>query len=231
MTMPGELCSRCKNPSVLYQQYSGRRFCADHLAADIIIRVKRTIRCQGGLGKRSVLTIIPDGPGFFPLLYILGVIIGSRPGMEIVILDTLGDMPSRSGAHPDLPSQIRIRKEKVDTGSYHDAATYAGADRIIRCTTLDETAAGILKSVLSGTLFPLLPEHEHDLRILTPLREIPVNELMILATQCSHTVPGLSDLPSDSVHQFLSDLSEHHPSVPFSLLKYHDHLLELGKRE
>ncbi len=56
-----EPCSRCREPSVLFQRYSGRHLCATHLAADILIRTKRTIRIQGGLGKKPVLSIIWDG--------------------------------------------------------------------------------------------------------------------------------------------------------------------------
>ena len=46
-----ESCSRCENPSVVYQPYSGQRLCGRHLRASIRKRVSKDLRNQISLPK------------------------------------------------------------------------------------------------------------------------------------------------------------------------------------
>lgn len=226
--MPGEPCVRCRAPSVLYQRYSGRYLCALHLAADVRVRVKRSIRLDGGLGKKTVIAILWEGCACLPLLSILGQVLGTRPGMEFVILHNGSDFPDFSERLPPLPSTIRIRTEDIQDRNIRDVVLMTGADRLIRCTTLDEEAELVLGSLLSGKCLSILQHPDiSPVILLRPVREIPLEELRLVQDM---QIPVADDAdPDPGVHTFLSSLTRNHPSVPFSLIRYRDRLCELEK--
>lgn len=230
MVMPGDPCFSCRAPSVYNQQYSGKHLCERHLAEDIVIRVKRTIRLQGGLGKKSTIAVIHDGPGFIPLLNIISSVISSRPGMKIVILepDTEDSLCNQDISF--LPSSIQIRIERVRYESFMETAIRGEADRIIRSATLDEEASQVMDSLLSGdSSFFMKSTDTASVICLTPLCEIPMAELVIYS-RYTHLPFDEAGLPeSGNARGFLTALSNNHPSVPFSLLKYRDRLRDLGQ--
>ncbi|NLV28191.1 MAG: hypothetical protein GXY48_13695 [Methanomicrobiales archaeon] len=226
--MQGKSCFRCSEPSVLYQQYSGRYLCAKHLSEDIITRAKRTIRLQGGIGKKNKIALIPGGPGFLPLLAILGLIIDQRPGMEIVILQSGNDVDTGSAACHILPEMIQISIVPVKQKSCIKVAEHYGADRIFCSSCLEEAAADVLSCVLSGNISGIIQKpDDNGMVIIKPLCEIPHSEIAIFTRffNLQSNDAGLSG--NGDVLQFLSDLSRSHPSVPFSLLKYRDRLRDL----
>ncbi len=224
-----EPCVRCRAPSVIHQRYSGRYLCAVHLAADVLVRVKRSIRLDGGLGKRPVLAIVWEGQACLSLLSILVQVIGTRPGMELVLLHNGCDSPEVSKILPHLPSTIIIRTEEIQGRSIRDSVLMTGADRMIRCTTLDEEAEQVLGSLLSGSWTSIL--HGPDLSpvlCLRPFREIPLDELRRIAPEMNIPIENEA-YPDPDVHTFLSSLTRNHPSVPFSLIRYQDRLCDLEK--
>ena len=227
--MPEELCSRCKSPSVLYQRYSGRSLCAAHLTSDVLVRMKRSIRLDGGLGKRSVLAVVWEGCACLCLLSLLGLIIKERPGMELVLLryaDSEYEFPNE--LHPIL-SSVRIRTELIGGGMIQGAAIRMGADRLIRCTTLDEAAGEVIDALLSGRCRDLLCAPDPSpLICLSPLREIPCEELRIVAGHLNIPAPSISNV--GDTHDVLSSLVRNHPSVPFSLIRYKDRLGDLARQ-
>ncbi|PWR75396.1 hypothetical protein DLD82_04465 [Methanospirillum stamsii] len=230
MVMPGEPCFSCRAPSVYSQQYSGKHLCERHLAEDIVIRVKRTIRLQGGLGKKSVIAVIHDGPGFIPLLHILGSVVSSRPGMKMMILEPDSEDSLYNHDFSFLPSSIQTRVERGMPESFMEIAIRGEADRIIRSATLDEEASQVLGSLLSGdSSFFMKSTDTASVICLTPLCEIPMAELAIYSryTNLPFDEAGLPE--SGNVRGFLTALSNNHPSVPFSLLKYRDRLRDLGQ--
>lgn len=228
-----EPCSRCREPSVLFQRYSGRHLCATHLAADILIRTKRTIRIQGGLGKKPVLSIIWDGSARYLLLYILGCIVGNRPNMEFVILHInsgCNHQDSPSNQVP-LPSGITIREEYLQYEHITEVVTSSGSDRIVQACTLDDEAEQVLSSLLSGDCCSLIcSDQTFPVPCLTPLREIPYTELMMVADYWGVPIQEKKGEESD-IRKIVTDLTNNHPSLPFSLLNYRDRLCELGKNQ
>lgn len=227
--MPGKPCFRCRDSSILFQEYSGRHLCYKHLADDILIRVKRTIRLQGGLGKKTVMVIIRDGPAFLPLLDILGKIMGKRPGMEFLIFETKNRDRQSSYDLSFLPSGLSVRRYHISSEEIIPASERSGADRIIHCKTLDEEATEILKSLLSGTCDSFIKKTGiTSLTSLIPLREIPMKELLLYAEYIGIPMEKKPCPESVTSETFLSALSENHPSVPFSLIRYRDRLYELS---
>lgn len=227
--MPGKPCFRCRAPSVIYQRYSGRSLCASHLVADVLIRVKRTIRLEGGLGKKPVLAFLWEGQACLCLFHILGEIVGTRPCMEFVLLHrgiALNDLIGRLS----LPSSILIRTEDIDGRDIKDAVLKSGADRLIICTTLDEEAEQVLNTLLSGAYSSLFENEElSPVTCLHPLREVPVQEIDLVAKELNIPFYAGEGSISDT-RSFLESLTQNHPSVPFSLIRYKDRLGELEKK-
>jgi len=227
--MPEEICARCKSPSVLYQQYSGRHLCAVHLASDVLVRIKRSIRLDGGLGKRSVLVVLWEGCACLCLLSLLGQIIKERPGMELVLLRYADSRYEFPGALAPLSSSVRIRTEHMKGEPIQDVVLRTGADRLIRCITRDEAAEEVIDALLSGRCRELLSDSDLSPVIsLSPLREIPCEELRLVAEHLN--IPPPSTGESGDTHDFLASLVRNHPSVPFSLIRYKDRLGDLARQ-
>jgi len=227
--MSARPCFRCREPSVFHQRYSGRHLCASHLAADILVRVKRTIRLQGGLGKKPVMAIVWEGQACFSLLSLMSQVIGDRPSMEIVLLHCGIDSIPGSEMSDFLSPAISIRSERVKPDEIVLAATQAGADRLLWCRTLDDEAEEVLHSLLSGNCSSLLTKEDcSPLVNLTPFREIPLSELFLYAAHAGLLSPDMEAREgTESTRGFLESLIHNHPSVPFSLLAYADQLHDL----
>ena len=217
---------------MIYQRYSGRYLCAPHLKADILARAKRTIRLDGGLGKRPVIAFLWEGQACYCLLQVMGEIVGNRPEMEFVILYQ-GMSPNLPIDNISLPSSIRIRTEDITGRKVKDVVILSGADRLVRCTTLDEEAEQVLNSLLSGNCSSLFETEDiSPLTWIRPFREIPAGEIELVAGE-------LKALASEDrgdlsyARLFFESITKSHPSVPFSLIRYKDRLcdLELSRSE
>ena len=86
-------CSRCENPSVVYQPYSGQRLCGRHLRASIRKRVSKDLRNQLSLPKDAtdadgrpfrILAAVSGGKDSAIMLHMLCDILGKRRDVEIV---------------------------------------------------------------------------------------------------------------------------------------------------
>lgn len=88
-----EPCSRCENPSVIHQPYSGQRLCGRHLRASIRKRVSKDLRNQLSLPKDArgpdgtpfrILVAVSGGKDSAVMLFMLDDILGKRRDIEIV---------------------------------------------------------------------------------------------------------------------------------------------------
>ena len=86
-------CSQCKEPSILFQEYSGQHLCGKHLALSIRKRVAKEIRLQINLPKDArhadgtnfkIFVAISGGKDSAVLLSMLVDIIGQRRDVEII---------------------------------------------------------------------------------------------------------------------------------------------------
>ena len=86
-------CSQCKEPSILFQEYSGQHLCGKHLALSIRKRVAKEIRLQINLPKDArhadgtpfkIFVAISGGKASAVLLSMLVDIIGQRRDVEII---------------------------------------------------------------------------------------------------------------------------------------------------
>ena len=86
-------CSRCENPSVIHQPYSGQRLCGRHLRASIRKRVSKDLRNQLSLPRDArgsdgtpfrILVAVSGGKDSAVMLFMLDDILGKRRDIEIV---------------------------------------------------------------------------------------------------------------------------------------------------
>ena len=86
-------CSQCREPSILFQEYSGQHLCGKHLALSIRKRVAKEIRLQIDLPKDArpadgppfkIFVAISGGKDSAVLLSMLVDIIGQRRDVEII---------------------------------------------------------------------------------------------------------------------------------------------------
>ncbi|MDD1724928.1 MAG: hypothetical protein LUQ07_07350 [Methanospirillum sp.] len=218
-------CDRCSEPAVLFQRYSGRYLCAAHLAEDIISRVKRTIRAQGGLGRKNRFVLIPGGDAFILLVYLFGQITGMRPDTRVVILNTGGYVPELSVLTALLPPGVRVQVQDIPPEKTGEVIQAHQADRILSAESLEESAALVLGAILTGNSSSLVsPPVHHEYVHLFPLREIPEEEIDLLVSY--YALPGAVQEKKEpsSARLLLDALVRKHPSVPFSVIRYADRL-------
>ena len=86
-------CSQCRDPSILFQEYSGQHLCGKHLASSIRKRVAKEVRSQINLPKDArhpdgspfrIFVAISGGKDSAVLLSMLVDIIGQRRDVEII---------------------------------------------------------------------------------------------------------------------------------------------------
>jgi uncharacterized protein (TIGR00269 family) len=76
-------CSKCKNPAIVYQKYSGLHLCKDHFVEDVERKVKREIRKQLMVeGGDRVAVALSGGKDSSSLLYMLKKIFHDRSDLE-----------------------------------------------------------------------------------------------------------------------------------------------------
>lgn len=225
--MMSQFCTRCKAPAVLYQRYSGRYLCRDHLAGDVAVRAKRTIRAQGGIGKAKCIAVLDDGDTCSALLHLLSRIIGTRPGVEILVLREGSDETKRPDpGERSLP--VKVRSIVCGEGDIELILKKSGIDRVFSSRYLEEHAAAVLYNLLTGSCNDQIGPQGPPYLVISPFREIPLLEIQEYSAFFS--LPPLNQsmhAMSEGIAEMLASLTENHPSVPFSLLKYQDRLIEV----
>lgn len=228
--MVSQSCTRCKVPAVLFQRYSGRYLCREHLAGDVVIRAKRTIRTQGGLGRAGCIAVLDDSDACSALLHLLSEIIGTRPGMEILLIrEGRGE---RNGLDPgELSLPVKITGIACEKGDFEPLLKESGIDKIFSSQYLEEYATGVLRSLLSGSCDDLIGTFSTPYRVITPLREIPHQEIQDYSVLFSLPLinPSMPRARED-IAEMLASLTINHPSVPFSLIRYKDRLTAVSHR-
>lgn len=218
-------CDRCSEPAVLFQRYSGRYLCAAHLADDIMSRVKRAIRAQGGLGRRNQFVLLPGSDAFILLLYLFGQIIGTRPGARVVIPDPDGRSQDVSALSAFLPPSVQVEVLDLPPEKIGEVVHADHAGRVLSAESLEESAEQVLHAILTGdSSYFVSPPFSHEYIHLFPLREIPEEEITFLISQYHLPVHLSREKEPSPARVLLDDLVQKHPSVPFSLIRYADRL-------
>jgi len=191
--------------------------------------MKRRIRQDGGLGKKSSLVIVEEGQCWQCLVVLLGHILMTRPEMNFFLLHSHGSSENSSDLITFLPSHIHIRRVERGGTSLEKMVMNVGADRLIQCRTLDEEAELVLSSLFEGSCSYLWQSPDiSPVNILRPFCDIPFSELVLVARELAIPMPKLDTSRCDT-QMFLDSLAQNHPSVPFSLIRYRERLCALYK--
>jgi len=205
-------CNRCHRQAVLFQAYSGRALCREHLQRDVERRARREVRRQGGLRPGDRIAVMPgDGPSAIALrAFLSGRAVGGR--LSVLTLQ----------APSSLPPEVE--------------ALRAGCTVLADASVLEDTAARVLSSVLRGRPCDLLaPPSPVGARVVRPFVRVPAAEVRLYAAWVGERPPGESGGHADPFDRFVSEElarhSERHPSAPFSLARLGEVLSCLAKEE
>lgn len=219
-------CARCRTSAVLYQQYSGRYLCADHLCADIESRAKRVIRQNGWLRRGDRIGVFSGMCNSDILLIFLRRLIGGRTDVSLMLLDS----PICEGGSDEYSVNQALSR----------IATEAGVTRVAFADTAEDSAIQTLTLLFRNDVSSLLGDAITGLSLpfMRPFWEIPVNELELYAGR--HRVTQKADYPhtleihqspEGSIRDLLMDFTSRHPSAPHALRHYRDNLRSLAERE
>lgn len=193
-------CSKCKNPAIVSQPYSGQHLCQDHFIVEFEAKAKRAIRKTRGMQPGDHIAVILRGDGGSGALFaFFQKLAGKRHDIRI--------------------SGIRC------TGTGDDGqeiAQEAGATRLAFATSLEEASSSALVSFLRGeagcfgTNAPALPR-------VTPFSHIPEQEIAIYARITgagghSGSIRGAQDPFTAEVRVMLAAYTERHPAAPHAVL-------------
>lgn len=221
-------CCRCRTPAVYHQEYSGRYLCSFHLKEDVIARLRRTVRKQGGLGRKKVIGVV--GGGFIQfLLYCIVDLLKGRQGMSLLYIETAENRSEISSFVSILPSTISLKIVQTTQDLLEDTIKEAGGDRIFSDRYLEEEAAQVIRNLLSGDCSSLINRRlSQEIRYLAPLLEIPAKEIYLAGRFSGLDMEEISTHSDDAVYNLLLKLEDKHPSVPFSLISYLNRIQESG---
>lgn len=212
-------CSRCNLQAVLYQQYSGRHLCIEHLIADIEARAKRTIRQNNWLERGCRIGIVTGLPHSSALQIFLTHLTEKRNDISLILIE--------------IPSLTSDREAQI-SGVYEYLAK-SGVTCIALPDCAEDIAVEVLSALFRGSLRSLLSSDYSDIpmKIMTPFREIPKKELVLYAEYHrgtgdeleNHELAGIQRDPfNQEVLSLLEQYSQTHPSAPHALRRYRDHL-------
>ena len=215
-------CARCRSPAVLYQGYSGRYLCADHLCADIESRAKRVIRQNRWLEPGDQIGVFSELPQSETLVIFLQRLMGKRTDIRITQLRT--------------PDFYGISDESSYYQILSTIASKSGITRVAFPINAEDIAIKVLSFLFGNDVNALLYDGIPGslLPVMLPFREIPLEELEIYAR--THGVIREDDPPHplkrpsnqvQAIQDMLMDFSSHHPSAPHALRHYQDNLCVL----
>ncbi len=82
-----KICSKCKKPAVTFIRYNGTHLCKDHFIQYFEKRVKKDIKKQGKINKKTKIAVaVSGGKDSAVALYITHKIFSIRPDVEIIAI-------------------------------------------------------------------------------------------------------------------------------------------------
>ncbi len=228
-------CDKCRNEAVLFQPSSGRHLCGRHLAADIEIRAKRTIRSHRWMASKDHIAVIQTGDRkSVALLFFLKKLIAGRRDIRLSAIpagkdETDGCCPS---AVPGVAGLSGIYPARIPEPGGHGTAAHDRPNKIALAVTLDDIASEVLARFLFGNVENLIcPPHAAvgGIPFICPFIAIPSEELdSYLDYQETGTgpasCPSLQVPLSREVDALFRDYHNRHPATRFALLNLAEEL-------
>ena len=223
-------CDKCKNEAIFFQAYSGRHLCGRHLALDIEVRAKRSIRSHRWMQPGDHIAVLVSGDRkSAALLYFLKKLTADRRDIRLsaVPAPKRDATPGGESAAIAVAESLGIRcigMPLPGTG----AAANGNVTRIARAVALDDIAQDVLEQFLFGNADRLIHPVPHDgdsLPVICPFITIPSGELELYGEIAGEEEepgfpPGTTpreSTPSDIAVLF-QDYYQRHPATKFALL-------------
>jgi hypothetical protein len=193
-------CSTCRNEAIIFQPYSGRHLCQDHLILDLETRAKRAVRMHRGMqpGDHIGVVVTGDSAGNALLFFLRKL---TRNRRDIRVSGIITDMNRKN----------------------HDVTKDPGITKIAVATTLENAAASALTLILRGNIGVTTGRGPDDIPRITPFSHIPAEEIAAYARVCG--VAGVAVTAGNENDPFLYDVksmiagySSRHPATPHAIL-------------
>ncbi|MCW7075838.1 MAG: TIGR00269 family protein [Candidatus Syntrophoarchaeum sp.] len=114
-------CDKCSNDAVIYQRYAGMHLCENHFKADVVRKIKKTIRKYGMVKSGDKIAVaLSGGKDSFLLLKILHEIITPRRDVELFVISVDEGI---AGYRDELLSEAQRFVERM--GLFHKTGTFA----------------------------------------------------------------------------------------------------------
>ncbi|MHB8052603.1 MAG: adenine nucleotide alpha hydrolase family protein [Methanoregula sp.] len=222
-------CDKCRNEAVLFQPSSGRHLCGRHLAADIEVRAKRSIRTHRWLSPGDHIAVIISGDKKSgALLSFMKKMTADRRDIRLSAVPAGGAVTGKGDRSAALKVAALLRIPCLGTLS-PDGSGAAAQDNVTKIAlgfSLDDIAQSVLMRFLfgdAGCLMHPRPTGSSPVPVICPFIAVPSDELD-LYWDCQglgiDLIPGTSHcvgLQKDSA-AFLEEYSHRHPATKFALL-------------
>jgi hypothetical protein len=196
-------CSTCRREAIIFQPYSGRYLCGDHLIQDLEAKAKRAIRVHHGMQPGDHIGVVMTGDSASAALqFFLKKLTGKR-------------------------KDIRVSVITADEATGHgETGRGPGITKIAGATTLEDAAASALTAILMGDAERCFGPGSADrnrIPVITPFSHIPAEEIALYARLCgveeATGARGTGGEPLISeVKAVLGDYSTRHPAAPHAIL-------------
>jgi hypothetical protein len=222
-------CDKCRNDAVLFQPYSGRHLCGRHLATDIEVRAKRSIRTHHWIRPGDHIAVVISGDKKSgALLYFMKKLVADRRDIRLSAVPACGreaQAGNQSVATKTAESlRISMIEEPLPDGS--GAAAQHPVTRIAQAFSLDDAAQGVLGRFLFGDVSRLMnpvPAVNCPVPVICPFIAVPSDELDCY-WDCQGA--GIALVPDTSRRRrrqedtaaALEQYSSRHPATKFALL-------------
>ena len=222
-------CDKCRDDAVLFQSYSGRHLCGRHLAADIEVRAKRSIRAHRWMSSGDHIAVVISGDKKSgALLSFMKKLTADRRDIRLSAMPSGGAVSGKSARSAALKVAALLRIPCLGALSPDGSLATAqeSITKIAQGLSLDDIAQGVLAQFLFGDAGRLVhpwPTGSSPFPVICPFIAVPSEELD-LYWDCQGTgidlVPGTPSregLQKD-INAFLEEYSPRHPATKFALL-------------
>lgn len=243
-------CDRCRRPAVISQPYSGNRFCDRHFIRDFERRVKKAVRCSGGIGRGDHLVVaLSGGPSSCALVRAFSGFLSGRRDTVLSAVSVNEGSTGRLKVAREIAADLGIgwqadliKDRPVPAPAPGDIvselcrlARKSGASKLALGSTVEDCAFRVFSVLSSGVVRKIItegtdkPEACPGLMILQPLSAIPEDEACLYAEltmgiEFGKTTSGRNPDHISGLRADFNDFCRKHPSTPFALVKLRDEL-------
>lgn len=222
-------CDKCRNEAIFFQSYSGRHLCGRHLALDIEVRAKRSIRSHRWMSSGDHIAVLVSGDRkSAALLCFLKKLTADRRDIRLSAVPACGAdarTDSRSAAMT-VAESLRIPCIEMPLPGGPGTAAQEKVTKIALAISLDDIAQGVLGQFLFGNAGRLVhppSAGNSPVPMICPFIAVPSDELDLYweiggtGIDLPPGTPARDTFPQEA-GAILKDYSRRHPATKYALL-------------